>query len=397
MNFRLFSSISFVALGLFLLPGQGLAQVKILSVAPAAAQPGATFVATGNSFPAGVSAANVTAHFAPATSGAGPTVDAPVSSLATLAGTTMRATVVIPPSLLVGAPTAYQVTFSASVAPSFTTATPGNLTINPPPSLSTALPASARLTQTLNIAITGNYSNFYQGISGLSFGSGITINAVTVTSPTSLMANVTVTGAAPLGAHDITVTTGSEIDTLSGGFTVLSAPTVFSATPASANMGTANLNVALAGSGTSWLNGIGVLSAAFGAGVTVNSIAATSDTAAVANISIDALAAAGLRSVTVVKGTETAVGLNVFTVTTIPATLNSANPNAGQAGQTGLSVALVGSFTHWTQGTTTAAFGAGVTVASLTVNSATSATAVLNIDPAATLEPAISPSPQAVK
>jgi hypothetical protein len=35
-------------------------------------------------------------------------------------------------------------------------------------------------------------------------------------------------------------------------------------------------------------------------------------------------------------------------------------------------------------GSTTANFGAGITVASLTVNSATAATAVLNIDPAAT-------------
>ena len=44
---------------------------------------------------------------------------------------------------------------------------------------------------------------------------------------------------------------------------------------------------------------------------------------------------------------------------------------------------LTGQSTHWVQGTTVASFGAGITVASLTVNSATSATAVLNIDPAA--------------
>jgi uncharacterized repeat protein (TIGR01451 family) len=43
----------------------------------------------------------------------------------------------------------------------------------------------------------------------------------------------------------------------------------------------------------------------------------------------------------------------------------------------------VGQLTKWVQGTTTASFGAGVTVVSLTVNSSTSATAVINIDPAA--------------
>ena len=62
----------------------------------------------------------------------------------------------------------------------------------------------------------------------------------------------------------------------------------------------------------------------------------------------------------------------------------SVNPDSGQQGQQNLSVVLTGQFTHWVQGTTTASFGAGITVASLTVNSHTSATAVLNIDPAAT-------------
>src|SRR5258708_33270921 len=41
-------------------------------------------------------------------------------------------------------------------------------------------------------------------------------------------------------------------------------------------------------------------------------------------------------------------------------------------------------FTHWVQNTTTAMFsGTGVSVVSVTVNSATSATVVINIDPAA--------------
>jgi uncharacterized repeat protein (TIGR01451 family) len=67
-----------------------------------------------------------------------------------------------------------------------------------------------------------------------------------------------------------------------------------------------------------------------------------------------------------------------------PPGLVSVTPSSGQQGQNNLSVVLVGQLTGWTQGTTTANFGAGITVASpLTVNSATSATAFLNIDPAA--------------
>ena len=64
--------------------------------------------------------------------------------------------------------------------------------------------------------------------------------------------------------------------------------------------------------------------------------------------------------------------------------LTTVNPNTGKQGQQAESVSLTGQFTHWAQGTTTASFGIGITVAKLTVNSATTATAVLNINPGAT-------------
>src|SRR5439155_1909937 len=63
--------------------------------------------------------------------------------------------------------------------------------------------------------------------------------------------------------------------------------------------------------------------------------------------------------------------------------LQTVNPGSGQQGQQNLSVNLTGQFTHFVQGTTTASFGAGISVATLTVNAATTATGVLNIDPAA--------------
>jgi Glucodextranase, domain B/Bacterial Ig-like domain/Bacterial Ig domain/Bacterial Ig-like domain (group 2) len=68
---------------------------------------------------------------------------------------------------------------------------------------------------------------------------------------------------------------------------------------------------------------------------------------------------------------------------TPPAVLTQVNPNTGHQGRQALLVTITAQFTHFVQGTTTATFGTGVTVTSLTVNSATSATAVLNIDPAA--------------
>jgi hypothetical protein len=65
-------------------------------------------------------------------------------------------------------------------------------------------------------------------------------------------------------------------------------------------------------------------------------------------------------------------------------TILSVVPGFGLQGQQGLSVTVTGQATHFTQGITTASFGVGIT-ASLTVNSPTSATALLNIDPAAPL------------
>ena len=60
--------------------------------------------------------------------------------------------------------------------------------------------------------------------------------------------------------------------------------------------------------------------------------------------------------------------------------ISSVSPATGRQNQN-MSVNITGQSTHFVQGTTTATFGAGITLTSLTVNSATSATAVLNIDP----------------
>jgi len=243
------SAVSAVLLGLLASASQAVGQVRILSVAPATIQPGNTFVMTGSGFPAGVSGANVAVQFAPVTSGAGPTVTVPLTSLAILAGTTLRATVTTPAALLVTAPAPYHVTLSATVAPAFTTATPGNITVDPGPSLSSANPASGQQGQTINVVLTGSFTHFYQGISAASFGPGITVNSVNVTSPTSLTANITIASTATPGATNVIVTTGAEVDTLTGGFTVIGIPVVISSlnlAPSSIPLGVATSVIATA-------------------------------------------------------------------------------------------------------------------------------------------------------
>src|SRR5262249_48882249 len=69
----------------------------------------------------------------------------------------------------------------------------------------------------------------------------------------------------------------------------------------------------------------------------------------------------------------------VGTITGGQPALTTVNPNSGQQGQTGLSVNLTGQLTHWVQGTTTISFGAGIILKSLTINSPTTATGVIDI------------------
>jgi hypothetical protein len=354
-------------------------QVKVTAVAPAAAQPGVTIYVTGNTFPAGtITPSNVTAQFTPVTPGAGPTVSAPLSALTTVVGTTKRGTVTLP-ALQVNASTAYHVTLSENASPAFTTAAAGNITINPAPSLVSANPAGGELTQTLNVVLSGSFSNFFQGVTTVGFASGIAVNSINVSSPTSLTANITIGAGTALGAGSVQVITGSEALTLANGFTVGSAPTILSANPNTGTIGT-TLNVVLTGSGTTWLNGPGTLAGSFGAGVTVNSIAATSDTSANANITISAGATLGARTVVVTKGTETATGTGIFTVVSVPA-ISSVTPASGAQGQTE-NVTIAGVNAGWT-GATTVNMGAGITINTTTLNNSNSITVNITIDPVA--------------
>ena len=79
-------------------------------------------------------------------------------------------------------------------------------------------------------------------------------------------------------------------------------------------------------------------------------------------------------------------GSTLLTVTSSgnPA-LTQVAPNTGGQGQQNLSVAITGQATHFAQASTIASFGAGITVASLTINSVTSATAIINISQSAAL------------
>ncbi len=247
------------------------------------------------------------------------------------------------------------------------------------PSIASVTPNTGQQGQTLaSVAIVGQNTNFVQGTTVASFGAGITINSLTVNSATSATANITVQNGTALGARTVTMTTGAEVASLVNGFSVTAgAATVVSVTPNSGQQGQTLASVAIVGQNTHFVQGTTV--ASFGAGITINSLTVNSATSATANITVQNGTALGARTVTMTTGAEVASLVNGFSVTAGAATVVSVTPNTGQQGQTLASVAIVGQNTNFVQGTTVASFGAGITINSLTVNSATSATANITV------------------
>jgi hypothetical protein len=255
----------------------------------------------------------------------------------------------------------------------------------PTPLITSVTPGTGQQGQTLaSVAIVGQNTNFVQGTTIANFGAGITVNSLTVNSATSATANITIQNGATLGARTVTLTTGAEVAALNNGFTVTSGTaTLLSVTPNTGQQGQNIATVAIVGQNTNFVQGTTV--ANFGAGITVNSLTVNSATSATANITVQNGATPGARTVTLTTGTEVASLPTGFTVTSGTATLLSVSPNSGQQGQNIATVAIVGQNTNFVQGTTVATFGAGITVNSLTVNSATTATANITIQNGATL------------
>ncbi|GFO53604.1 hypothetical protein GMSM_06110 [Geomonas sp. Red276] len=160
-------------------------------------------------------------------------------------------------------------------------------------------------------------------------------------------------------------------------------PSVTSASPASGNPGQ-TLDVTITGNG--FVSGA---TSDFGAGITVNSTTYNSATLLTANVTIDAAAALGARTVTVTNPDTTNGSASIFAVLSANApTVSTVSPSTLGQGATSVNVTLTG--TNFVNGGTPATStavgvsGSGVTVNSVTVNSATSLTANLSISSSAT-------------
>ncbi|MGB6744794.1 MAG: Ig-like domain-containing protein [Terracidiphilus sp.] len=231
--------------------------------------------------------------------------------------------------------------------------------------------------QSVTVLVTGSQTHFSNGTTTASFGGGISVTGVSVID--LLHANVTVSipNSTTLGAYNVSLTTGGEVATILGGFTVTNgAPVLSVVSPPTGDQGATNLNVTLTGLFTSFVNGTSV--ANFGSGITVNSTTVSNSTTAVANITISTTATLGSRNVTVTTGGQVASITGGFSVLAGVPALTTISPTTGQAGQT-VNVVINGVFTTFQQGFSSVTMGDGITTNFVTVNSTTQLTANVTI------------------
>ena len=244
----------------------------------------------------------------------------------------------------------------------------------------------------LNVNLTGLFTNFVNGTSVANFGAGIMVNSTTVSNSTSAVANITISGTAALGSRNVTVTTGAEVASITGGFTVLAGiPALTSALPTTGQAGT-TLNVVIDGQFTTFQQGFSSVS--FGSGITVNVVTVNSTTQLTANITVASNASVGNRTISVTTSGQTQNLNNGFAVTPGTPVITEINPNIGTPGAS-VTVTIYGQYTSWVNGTTTASFGPGISVGGaadgvsgpVTVTNATTLTANLVINSGAALGP----------
>jgi hypothetical protein len=251
------------------------------------------------------------------------------------------------------------------------------------PTITSVSPSAGLAGNAFDLTFTG--TGFQIGATvTVTTGSGITVSNVVVASATSITAHIAVDSAATLGVQTIAITNPDNgFNTATFNVTSLTAPTLTSMTPASIGLGATNLNVDLYG--TNFNSGIILTSLSFGTNVTVNSATFVDATHLQANITVSTSATAGARNVTVTNpNNEAAIG-SVLTLTARPGTATLAPAN-GSLGST-FPMTITTSALIAGPGFGISIPGGGVTVDTVTLVSATSATANVTIDPSYIVAP----------
>ncbi len=242
------------------------------------------------------------------------------------------------------------------------------------PTLTSVTPLRGKQGSSLVVTLIG--TNFAPGAQ-CTFGAGI-VSACNVTSATSATALLAIDLTAVAGTRNVVIKNpDGQLATLTAGFTVDSgAPVLTTVSPTHAAQA---MSLAISLTGQNFQTGA---QCAFGAGITA-ACQVTSATTATGLLSIATDAAAGARDVVFTNPNGLASTLTgAFTVDSSAPSLLSVSPATAPAGSSAV-VALTG--TNFSVGAQ-CSFGAGI-VSACTTTSATTATAVLAIDPTALLGP----------
>jgi hypothetical protein len=201
----------------------------------------------------------------------------------------------------------------------------GPIQVVAPPSGPTVLsvtPSTLQAGQTANVTISGGSTHFAAGNSAAALGNDVAVNSLTVNSPTSAVANVTVGAGAAVGFRDVSVQTGGELATesVSGPLLVVAAPPpVARLTAANPGAGTrgSTVDVTLTGADTTFKSGQSLVSVS-GTGMQLVSTTVNSPTSLVARLTIAANAPLGFRDLSVTTNAEHAVLPDGFEVRPVP-------------------------------------------------------------------------------
>jgi hypothetical protein len=124
--------------------------------------------------------------------------------------------------------------------------------------------------QTATLNIVGVGTHWLQGETTASFGAGVATDSLTITSPTTATAQITVLSTSPVGFAPLTMTTDGEVTTLQQAIDIEEGfPKILATSPAGGEQGN-NITLQVLGRFANWQQG--VTSAAFNSDITVNTV-----------------------------------------------------------------------------------------------------------------------------
>ena len=242
-----------------------------------------------------------------------------------------------------------------------------------------------------SVSLAGAGTHWVNGNTTANFGAGVTVNSTNITSATAGTASITVSPTAVAGARTVQMVTNlaagaQEVATLTNGFTVTAgSASIVSATPttpSTVHQADTNDTIVIVGSGTHF---DGTSTAMFCSGVTTVQTTVNSATQLTVIVNVSQYTSVGTCGVTVTTGGEVASGSNLFSILTGVPVVTSTSPNSANQNAQNVNVTVSGAFTHFVNGTTTASFGPGITVNSVTVGNSTTATVNITVSSTATI------------